>query len=170
MWARKRLRESRRGQALIELPFAFLLLIVFVVGAVEFARLFHIYNTLQTAAGMGARYVASRSYSRDTDDLKKTRQLITYGRYETPGQPIGPEDKKLLPGMPTPNDRRNDPLQIQIVAERADGDTPRRNKPPTFVTVRINYRIKPFYQAILPIGGDTFQIQPEVTLRYIQPN
>jgi Flp pilus assembly protein TadG len=53
---RQRLQSSARGSALVELAMALPLLVLILVGTIDFARAFHMAIVLQNAARAGAQY------------------------------------------------------------------------------------------------------------------
>lgn len=145
-------KKKQRGQAILESIFAFLLLFIMIMGVVEFARIFYIYNQLLTATRMGARYLASHTYT--TANRTVARNLILYGQSPAGG-------KAPLFGL-TP-----DKVQIQPVPAGVDS-----TNPPRYIIVRATYRVRPFFKGIRWIGlfGSDFDIQPETTVRYLHAN
>ncbi len=105
-----KLKNNHRGQAAVELAFQIPLLIALLFGAVQIARVFYTYHTLQKAMRGGAGLLARSinvNYCDSADTaLMDARNFMVYGNLQGEGSPI-------MQGLDAVID------QIQIVPERS---------------------------------------------------
>jgi hypothetical protein len=90
-WCSIRYR-SQRGQALLELAFQIPLLFLILAGALQLARVFYTYHTLEKAVRGGARLLSGSSnvnYCNAGDAaITGARNFIVYGNLQGAGTPI----------------------------------------------------------------------------------
>jgi len=146
-------RTSQRGQSLLEFAMTLPLLLLIVLGVIEFGRAYFQYNTLSKAVRQGARYMSMHAY--DPIELTRAQNIAIYGNREGTGSPC-------LPGLGVGN--------ITITPRNPDtaGGASRTN-PPRWVTVGVTgYTFQPMFSGILPISSVSFT--PSVEMRYVGLN
>lgn len=92
-----RFRRDEQGIQLLETAIVIPILLVMFAGVAEFGRYFYEYNTLAKASRLGARYLASRSVTSETNDYAAiAKNIVVYGNAAGTGSPIldglGPEN------------------------------------------------------------------------------
>ena len=144
-------RTRQRGQSLLEFAIVLPLLLLIVLGVIEFGRAYYQYNTLSKAVRQGARYMSMHAY--DAIELAKAQNIAVYGNREGTGSPCLPE---LVAG------------NITITPRNPDAGASRTN-PPRWVRVGVTgYTFQPLFSGILPISNFTFA--PSVEMRYVGLN
>jgi len=144
-------RTSQRGQSLLEFAMTLPLLLLIVLGVIEFGRAYFQYNTLSKAVRQGARYMSMHAY--DPIELTRTQNITVYGNREGTGSPC-------LPGLAAGN--------ITITPRNPDTGASRTN-PPRWIRVGVTgYTFQPMFPGIVPISSFTFT--PNVEMRYVGLN
>ena len=146
-------RTSQQGQSLLEFAMTLPLLLLIVLGVIEFGRAYFQYNTLSKAVRQGARYMSMHAY--DPIELTRAQNIAIYGNREGTGSPC-------LPGLAAGN--------ITITPRNPDtAQGASRTNPPRWVRVEITgYAFQPMFAGILPISSFTFT--PSVEMRYVGLN
>ncbi len=101
LWKLRRLREDRRGNAMIEFAIGGSLLVAAFTGTFQFGYAFYQYNSLENAVNLATRYAAIRAYDSSTttpsDAFKNAvKNMVVYG------DPAG-GTFPVLPGLTTSN-------------------------------------------------------------------
>ena len=146
-------RTLQGGQSLLEFAMVLPLLLLIVLGVIEFGRAYYQYNTLSKAVREGARYMSMHAY--DPIELTRAQNITVYGNREGTGSPS-------LPGLAVGN--------ITITPRNPDtaGGASRTN-PPRWVRVGVTgYTFQPMFPGIVPISSFTFT--PSVEMRYVGLN
>lgn len=96
-----RLLGNRRGSTFVELAVSAPLFLLFVAGCFQFGYWFYIYNRLENAVRLGARYAALRSYDSSTstpaaDFTTAVQNMVVYAN------PSG-GTQTIVPGLTTQN-------------------------------------------------------------------
>ena len=146
-----RFRSDEQGVQLLELAIVLPIMLMLFAGVAEFGRYFYEYSTLAKGARLGARYLASKSVTSETDWEGPAKSLVVYGNTAGTGDPI-------LPGLLPEN------VDIQYAGGPAGL--------PDTVTVRIiNYQ----HESLFDLGGfvnsDSLSlnvdVKPSVTMRFL---
>lgn len=82
--SRRNRRRGGRGQSLVEFALILPIMLAFVGGAVDFARAFQVWITLESATRDGAEYAATNATSA-TDALNQARAAVCTQAQKLPG-------------------------------------------------------------------------------------
>lgn len=144
-------RTLQGGQSLLEFAMVLPLLLLIVLGVIEFGRAYYQYNTLSKAVREGARYMSMHAY--DPIELTRAQNIAIYGNREGTGSPC-------LPGLAVGN--------ISITPRNPDTGASRTN-PPRWIRVGVTgYTFQLMFPGIVPISS--FAFTPSVEMRYVGLN
>ena len=148
-WCSIKLR-SQGGQAALELAFQIPLLILILAGAIQLARVFHTYHTLEKAVRGGARLLAGASNVNYCDaadtSIMGAKNFIVYGNLQGEGTPIVQSatcDGSCLQGLIQVLPEREDTTSSTVNAcacgtqSPDDCDISAGGRPPDFVVVNL---------------------------------
>jgi Flp pilus assembly protein TadG len=146
-----RFPRDEQGVQLLEIAIVIPILLIMFAGIAEFGRYFYEYTTLAKASRLGARYLASKSVTSETDYKVIAKNIIVYGNVAGSGSPI-------LDGLTTDN-----------VAVTYNGGT---SGIPDTVTVSITgYEHEPLFDLGGLLKNDALslavEVKPSVTMRFL---
>ena len=89
------MKNSNRGNALIEFALSFGLITLLMSGTFQFGYSFYVYNKLANAVRAGARYASLRTYDSSSETpsagfLTAVRNVVVYGDPAGGSQPVAP--------------------------------------------------------------------------------
>src|SRR5262245_21515586 len=146
----KSTRRLQQGQSLLEFAVVLPVLLLIVLGVIEFGRAYYQYNTLSKAVREGARYMSMHAY--DPIEITKAQNMAIYGNREGTRSPC-------LPGLAAAN--------ISITPRNPDTGATRTN-PPRWVAVGITgYTFQPLFSGII---SNSVSFAPSVEMRYVGLN
>jgi Flp pilus assembly protein TadG len=124
------------------------LLLMLVIGTIEFGRAYYHYNTLSKAVREGARYMSMHGYT--AAERTNAQRIAIYGNVAGTGTPC-------LPGLTTSN---------IVITPRNGGTT--LAAPPEWVKVSVTgYTFQSMFPKIVPISAS---LTPGVEMRYVGAN
>jgi Flp pilus assembly protein TadG len=146
-----RFGRDEQGVQLLEIAIVIPILLVMFAGIAEFGRYFYEYTTLAKASRLGARYLASKAVTSETDYKAIAKNIVVYGNVAGTGSPI-------LAGLTT------DDVDITYQGGVAGH--------PHTVTVSISgYEHVPLFDLGALIKNDALslaiEVKPSVTMRYL---
>ena len=138
--------KNERGAELLEFALVLPLLLLLVLGAIEFGRAYFTYNILAKATRDGARYAATSEVSStgtlDATALTKSKNVVVFGNSSGTGT------KKILD------------LQTNQVTVTQTFVTPFEQ----YTNVTVAYPYQPLFSLILPA---TITMRPSVRMQFV---
>lgn len=144
-------RQGTRGASLTEMALVTFVLLIILVGIVDFARAFYTYMVVLNASREGAR-VASRRSARANAVLVATKAEAAAG-----GVVLGNDDIEIIPPPDTDGDGDVD-----------DDDTPAAPGDP--ITVRVSYEVYSILGHIIGFHSVPLQAQTEMIVFFQDPD
>jgi TadE-like protein len=154
MAPRKGLNDRERGAELVEFALVLPLLLLIVLGTIEFGRVYYTYNILSKGVRDGARYAATSRLQSDgtwvpTDNpsvTTRTRNVVVYGKATLSGS-----EPKIIPDLT--------PAQITVTPSTIPaGSTD------YYITVSAAYPYQPLFALIIPTA---ITLSPSVRMFFV---